>query len=159
MHHGQAGLIRTVEAEGVTYFIRNDVVVLEPKAVCSNALEPSAAAPETTSTAEALGPERTRDELVPFLTESIDDVRGVRDLEVMVEKYVLFAARADVDVNGRPKAEMAGLQVFREVQRHLDETKVTEEALNRSLLGALRVIYAQARTSKAVHCPHGVSPS
>ena len=57
MHHGQAGLIRTVEAEGVTYFIRNDVVVLEPKAVCSNALEPSAAAPETTSTAEALGPE------------------------------------------------------------------------------------------------------
>ena len=90
------------------------------------------------------------------ITEAIDDVRGVRDLEVMVEKYVLFAARADVDVNGRPKAEMAGLQVFREVQRHLDQVTVTEEALNRSLLGALRVIYAQARTSKDVRCPDGV---
>ena len=50
MHHGQAGLMRTVEVEGVTYFIRNDVV-------CSNALVESSAAPKAASTAQALGPE------------------------------------------------------------------------------------------------------
>ena len=90
------------------------------------------------------------------ITEALNDVRGVRDLAVLVEKYVLFAGRADIDIHGRAKAEMAGLQIFREVQRHLDETTVTEAALNRSLLGSLRVIYAQARRSKDVRCPEGV---
>ena len=57
MHHGQAGPINVVEAKGMIFYIPNDAAVLEPKAVCSNALEPSAA-PEAVSTAAALGPER-----------------------------------------------------------------------------------------------------
>ena len=56
MHHGQAGPINVVEAKGMIFYIPNDAAVLEPKAVCSNALEPSAA-PEAASTAAALGPE------------------------------------------------------------------------------------------------------
>ena len=87
MHHGQAGLIRTVEAEGVTYFIRNDVVVLEPKAVCSNALEPSAAAPETTSTAEALGPE-------PSCAPASPAVMKPKSYAAVAKALVVTAARA-----------------------------------------------------------------
>ena len=56
MHHGQASPACVVEDKGVTFYIPNDAAVLEPKAVCSNALEPSAA-PEAASTAAALGPE------------------------------------------------------------------------------------------------------
>ena len=56
VRHGQVSPARVVEAKGVTFHIPNDAAVLEPKAVCSNALEPSAA-PEAASTAAALGPE------------------------------------------------------------------------------------------------------
>ena len=47
-----------VEAKGVALHLSNDAAVLEPKAVCLNTLEPSAA-PEAESTAAALGPELT----------------------------------------------------------------------------------------------------
>ena len=56
MHHGQAGPINVVEAKGMIFYIPNDAAVADPKLVCSNALEPSAA-PEAVSTAAALGPE------------------------------------------------------------------------------------------------------
>ena len=56
VHHGQAGPVCVVEAEGVTFHLSNDAAVLEPKAVCSNTLEPSAA-PGAESTAAAFGPE------------------------------------------------------------------------------------------------------
>ena len=45
-----------VEAGGETFYLSNDAAVLEPKAVCSNTIEPSAA-PEAESTAAALGSE------------------------------------------------------------------------------------------------------
>ena len=45
----------SVEAEGVALHLSNDAAVLEPKAVCLNTLEPSAA-PKAESTAAALGP-------------------------------------------------------------------------------------------------------
>ena len=57
MHHGQAGPVRMVTVGGIAYFPPvNDAAVLKPKVALSNAREPSAA-PETASTAEALGPE------------------------------------------------------------------------------------------------------
>ena len=59
MHHGQAGPVRMVKdlVGGTAFFPMNvNAAVFKPKAVLSNALEPSAA-PETASTAEALGPE------------------------------------------------------------------------------------------------------
>ena len=56
VHYGQAGPVCVVEAEGVTFHLSNDAAVLEPKAVCSNTLEPSAA-PGAESTAAAFGPE------------------------------------------------------------------------------------------------------
>ena len=56
VHHGQAGPINVVEAKGMIFYIPNDAAVADPKLVCSNALEPSAA-PEAVSTAAALGPE------------------------------------------------------------------------------------------------------
>ena len=57
VHHGQAGPVRMVKVGGMAFFPKNDAAAFKPKAVLSNALEPSAAAPETASTAEALGPE------------------------------------------------------------------------------------------------------
>ena len=56
VHLGPTGPVRVVEAGGETFYLSNDAAVLEPKAVCSNTLEPSAA-PEAESTAAALGPE------------------------------------------------------------------------------------------------------
>ena len=56
VHLRQADPVCVVEAEGVALHLSNDAAVLEPKAVCSNTLEPSAA-PEAESTAAALGPE------------------------------------------------------------------------------------------------------
>ena len=58
VHLGQADPVCVVEAEGVALHLSNDAAVLEPKAVCLNTLEPSAA-PEAESTAAALGPELT----------------------------------------------------------------------------------------------------
>ena len=55
VHHGLAGPINVVEAKGETFYIPIDAAVLEPKAVCSNALEPSAAPEAAASTAAALG--------------------------------------------------------------------------------------------------------
>jgi len=57
VHHGQAGPVRMVKVGGMAFFPASDAAAFKPKAVLSNALEPSAAAPETASTAEALGPE------------------------------------------------------------------------------------------------------
>ena len=57
LHHGQAGPVRMVKVGGMAFFPKNDASAFKPKAVLSNALEPSAAAPETASTAEAFGPE------------------------------------------------------------------------------------------------------
>ena len=57
VHHGLAGPVNVVEAKGETFYIPIDAAVLEPKAVCSNALEPSAAPEAAASTAAALGPE------------------------------------------------------------------------------------------------------
>ena len=56
VHLRQADPVCVVEAEGVALHLSNDAAVLEPKAVCLNTLEPSAA-PEAESTAAALGPE------------------------------------------------------------------------------------------------------
>ena len=56
VHLGPTGPVRVVEAGGETFYLSNDAAVLEPKAVCSNTIEPSAA-PEAESTAAALGPE------------------------------------------------------------------------------------------------------
>ena len=56
VHHGQAGPINVVEVKGMVFYIPNDAAVVDPKAVCSNALEPSAA-PEAVSIAAALGPD------------------------------------------------------------------------------------------------------
>ena len=56
MHLGPTGPVRVVEAGGETFYLSNDAAVLEPKAACSNTIEPSAA-PEAESTAAALGPE------------------------------------------------------------------------------------------------------
>ena len=57
VHHGQAGPVCVVEAEGVALHLSNDAAVLEPKAVCLNTPEPLAAPAEAESTAAALGPE------------------------------------------------------------------------------------------------------
>ena len=56
LHHGQAGPVRMVKVGGMAFFPANDAAAFKPKAVLSNALEPAAAL-ETASTAEALGPE------------------------------------------------------------------------------------------------------
>ena len=56
VHLGQADPVCVVEAKGVALHLSNDAAVLEPKAVCLNTLEPSAA-PKAESTAAALGSE------------------------------------------------------------------------------------------------------
>ena len=56
VHHGQAGPVRMVKVGGMAFFPKNDAAAFNPKAVLSNALEPSAAL-ETASAAEALGPD------------------------------------------------------------------------------------------------------
>ena len=80
MHHGQAGLMRTVEVEGVTYFIRNDVV-------CSNALVESSAAPKAASTAQALGPE-------PSCAPASPAVMKPKSYAAVAKALVVTAARA-----------------------------------------------------------------
>ena len=54
VHHGPTGPVRMVELGGMTFF--PGPAMVQPEAVLSNVLEPSAA-PEAASAAEALGPE------------------------------------------------------------------------------------------------------
>jgi hypothetical protein len=54
-HHGPTGPVRMVELGGMVFF-PGSAAMVQPEAVLSNVLEPSAA-PKSASTAEALGPE------------------------------------------------------------------------------------------------------
>ena len=55
VHHGPTGPVRMVELGGMVFF-PGSAMMVQPEAVLSNVLEPSAA-PKSASTAEALGPE------------------------------------------------------------------------------------------------------
>ena len=55
VHHGPTGPVRMVELGGMVFF-PGAAAMVQPEAVLSNVLEPSAA-PKSASTAEALGPE------------------------------------------------------------------------------------------------------
>ena len=91
---------------------------------------------------------------ITSLVKAVGAVAHVRDITEFMAKYIQLSEYVEIDLDGKPRAELASVGVFRSVERHLG-AKPTVTNINDSLLGVLEAIHDCAEESKKIRSAGG----